>query len=321
MKYNMNQEKRVSVVMCTYNGEKYLREQIDSILSQTYPIYELIIQDDCSTDRTVEIVREYQMKDERVKLFCNPKSLGFNYNFSKAFTRAMGDYIASTDQDDIWRLDKIEVLLKNIEDNSLLFHDSYVFYSDASKPIGMKNGNNVIYNSLYLLLKPFVPGHQCFFNKNIIPLYSQIVEMEHNVSYDSLLLVVASLTGKVKYINEGLVFWRRYQGATSYNSSSKYGSIIGMIKAVNSLFINNKRKISSRYFTLIQNNIQIEDKEIQRIISYMAKGTIFALIEACFYCMKHRKKLYPQINLILSLQRSFFVPLYFLRDSTNFIIH
>ena len=60
--------KKVSVVMCTYNGTQYIREQLDSILKQTYPIYELIIQDDCSTDDTVEIVREYQNKFSQIDI-------------------------------------------------------------------------------------------------------------------------------------------------------------------------------------------------------------------------------------------------------------
>ena len=54
--------------MCTYNGTQYIREQLDSILKQTYPIYELIIQDDCSTDDTVEIVREYQNKFSQIDI-------------------------------------------------------------------------------------------------------------------------------------------------------------------------------------------------------------------------------------------------------------
>ena len=70
MKEALTPQVKVSVVMCTYNGEKYLREQIESILNQTYPVYELIIQDDRSTDRTVEIVCEYQQKDFPRKAVC-----------------------------------------------------------------------------------------------------------------------------------------------------------------------------------------------------------------------------------------------------------
>ena len=85
MNINPSSPVSISVVMCTYNGDKYLEQQIDSILCQTYPIHELIIQDDCSTDRTVTIIEAYQKRDPRVKLYINEAPLGFNYNFSSAF--------------------------------------------------------------------------------------------------------------------------------------------------------------------------------------------------------------------------------------------
>lgn len=69
-------KKKVSVVMCTYNGAKYIREQLDSIINQTYPIFEIIIQDDCSTDETVEIIREYIESNKTIKLFVNEKQKG-----------------------------------------------------------------------------------------------------------------------------------------------------------------------------------------------------------------------------------------------------
>ena len=202
MKEALTPQVKVSVVMCTYNGEKYLREQIESILNQTYPVYELIIQDDRSTDRTVEIVREYQQKDSRVKLFVNEQSLGFNYNFSTAFTRATGEYIASTDQDDIWRTDKIEVLMKHVEGYSLLFHNSQLFTTDITHSLGMKNASNVLYNPLFLLMKPYVPGHECFFSRTILPRFMEAVEKEHRISYDSLLMLAAVTCGPIRFINE-----------------------------------------------------------------------------------------------------------------------
>lgn len=87
-------EKKVSVVMCTYNGAKYIREQLDSIINQTYPIFEIIIQDDCSTDDTVDIIREYTETHSNIRLFQNEKSLGINRNFFSVMDKAQGDYIA-----------------------------------------------------------------------------------------------------------------------------------------------------------------------------------------------------------------------------------
>ena len=95
----------VSVVMCTYNGEKYIREQIDSILQQTYSVDEIIIQDDCSTDGTCEVLYEYQQRYAQKQVIRNKRNIGFNPNFFSAIARAKGDYIAIADQDDIWELD------------------------------------------------------------------------------------------------------------------------------------------------------------------------------------------------------------------------
>ena len=81
----------VSVVMITYNGARFVREQIDSLLRQTYPFSELIVQDDCSTDSTCDIVREYARRDPRIHLFVNPENMGWNRNFMSAMQRATGD--------------------------------------------------------------------------------------------------------------------------------------------------------------------------------------------------------------------------------------
>lgn len=86
--------KSVSVVMAAYNGERFIREQMDSILVQSYPIKELIIQDDCSTDSTLQIVAEYAKMDNRIKVFRNEKNLGFLKYFESACLMASGDYVA-----------------------------------------------------------------------------------------------------------------------------------------------------------------------------------------------------------------------------------
>lgn len=76
--------------MTTYNGEKYLCEQLDSILSQTYKDFELIICDDCSKDKTSEILNKYEQKDSRIKVFINKQTLGFKKNFEKAISLCRG---------------------------------------------------------------------------------------------------------------------------------------------------------------------------------------------------------------------------------------
>ena len=93
----------VSVVMCTYNGKQFLREQMDSILAQDYPLHEIIVQDDRSTDDTWDILQTYAKAHPGLfKLFRNDEQLGFNRNFHTALLRATGQYVAISDQDDIY---------------------------------------------------------------------------------------------------------------------------------------------------------------------------------------------------------------------------
>ena len=116
-----NTGKTVDVVMCTYNGEKFLREQLDSIVGQTYPIHRLIVQDDGSTDSTVEIVREYAARHPFIELYVNGRNLGFHLNFKTAVMRATADFVAIADQDDVWFADKIERQVSQIGDHNICF--------------------------------------------------------------------------------------------------------------------------------------------------------------------------------------------------------
>src|SRR5450759_436506 len=108
----------VSIVMATYNGEKYLRKQLDSILEQTYQHFELIVVDDASTDGTLSILAEYAALDDRIQVFPAEKNLGLVSNFERGLRLANGNFIAFSDQDDIFRKDKIKLLLSALKDHS-----------------------------------------------------------------------------------------------------------------------------------------------------------------------------------------------------------
>jgi len=104
----MNNASTVSVVLGTYNGEAYLREQLDSVLAQTYPFLEIIAIDDGSSDSTVAILKEYAARDTRIKVVVNEQNLGFIRNFEKGCSLATGRWISLCDQDDYWLPDKIK---------------------------------------------------------------------------------------------------------------------------------------------------------------------------------------------------------------------
>ena len=101
-----------SVALCTYNGAKYIEEQLTSILNQTRPVDEIVVCDDGSTDETLKIVEKIaQNASVRVHIFLNEKNLGYFKNFVKAMSLCKGDLIFLCDQDDVWREDKVEKIV------------------------------------------------------------------------------------------------------------------------------------------------------------------------------------------------------------------
>jgi glycosyltransferase involved in cell wall biosynthesis len=105
----------VSVLMTAYNREKYIGEAIESVLSSTFTSFELVIIDDCSIDKTVEIARKYEAIDQRVKVFINEKNLGDYPNRNKAASLAKGKYIKYVDADDMIYPFGLELLVQSME--------------------------------------------------------------------------------------------------------------------------------------------------------------------------------------------------------------
>ncbi len=120
----------ISIAMATYNGEKYLREQLDSVLNQTITDFELVICDDKSTDSTIDILSEYAAQDKRIRYYVNPVNIGFKRNFENVIQKCKGEYIALCDQDDIWYPEHIERLYQQIGKHSISCANSILVDKD-----------------------------------------------------------------------------------------------------------------------------------------------------------------------------------------------
>ena len=125
-------EEKIDVLLATYNGEKYLKEQIDSILEQTYKNIRLIISDDCSKDRTPEILKEYQQNDDRIELHIQKSNLGVVKNIEFLLKQVKSPYYMLADQDDYWLPEKVEKSLEKLkkENVDLVFGDLEVVDKD-----------------------------------------------------------------------------------------------------------------------------------------------------------------------------------------------
>lgn len=210
----------ISVAMASYNGARYIREQVDSIMTQLDEGDELIVSDDGSTDDTVPIIQEYETKDSRVRLIRNPGK-GVVSNFENAVKECRGDYIFLCDQDDVWVPHKVKTIMDAFRNGAdLVLSDAVVgdenlhtlydsFYAfNHSKPGMMRN---IIHNSFH--------GCTMAFNKKIKDIalpFSRKVPM-----HDIWLGQLAMLFGKVAYLPDKLVLYRRHGGnATGYQKSS-----------------------------------------------------------------------------------------------------
>ena len=128
---------KISVALCTFNGEKFIREQLESILNQSFKVDEIVVSDDASTDKTVNIIKEYQQKQPGlINLIINENTLGTIQNFENVLTATSGDLIFLSDQDDIWISTKVSETIKYFKKNpncKLLFSDAEIINSKGDK--------------------------------------------------------------------------------------------------------------------------------------------------------------------------------------------
>ena len=121
----------VSIITPSWNCGRFVEETLQSILAQTYAHWELLFQDDCSTDNTKQIVLAYAEKDARIKYACNPQNSGAAITRNNALKRAKGKWIAFLDSDDLWLPNKLEEQLQFMVDNNYAF--SYTNYSEINE--------------------------------------------------------------------------------------------------------------------------------------------------------------------------------------------
>ena len=257
----------IDILMATYNGEKYLREQIDSILNQTYSNFRLLISDDCSKDGTRKILEEYEKKDNRIIVFYQEKNLGYVKNFEFLLTKVENEIYALSDQDDVWNSDKVEKSVKKLKDSNadLVFTDlevvnekletlypSYNDYMIFSRKIS-KFTNSYLLEYLYNTITGCTLVSKKKFLDKILP-----IPMDSKyVIHDSWIGLIVSLYGKVEYLNEPTIKYRQHgdnQVGTNHLSHK-----FTKLEDVRELFLNVKVQL----FTTYVNNDYIFTDELK----------------------------------------------------------
>lgn len=214
---------QVHIVLATYNGEKYIREQLDSILANTFQDFVVEVCDDGSTDGTTAIVKEYAEHHDNIGLHINETNLGYVKNFMEGIKRSNSPYVMLCDQDDIWHADKIEKTIRRMREMEeqegeqvplMVFTDAMNYDSESGKEMGSFHKNS------HLDTKKVDTAHLFMENKCIgctvmvnaaIRQYLEVVPEQIRV-HDWWLALICSHFGKISYLDETTLQYRQHSG-------------------------------------------------------------------------------------------------------------
>ena len=210
----------ISVCMATHNGEKYIKEQLDSILCQLYPEDEVVISDDGSTDSTLEIIEGY--KDSRIKIYRMMhlhKDMKSHYyvtmNFENALKQAKGDYIFLSDQDDVWMPNKVDVCMEALQNHDMVLHNLQCVDGDLL-PLNRNIYNNSFRPKNYLMRRGKHYGCALAFRREllhyILPFPNKLV------LHDYWIGIIGETFGSFEFLDELLTKYRIHGTNTSGNS-------------------------------------------------------------------------------------------------------
>lgn len=293
-------DKKVAILLSTYNGEKYLKEQLDSILAQTYTNFELIIRDDGSKDNTVKIIKEYIEKTDKEITLIEGKNLGFIKSFFDLLKRGDADYYAYADQDDIWLPNKIELAvnsLNKLDDRVPNMAFSNVDYYDTEMNfIGKgdsKNKKPSFLNSLYECINQ---GMTMVINKKAREYIIDNIP-EKCFFHDWWTYMICTAFGNVVQDDVVTVKYRR---AKTNATVEGQGTITLLIWRIKKLLLGDGMKDIKKQITIFK-NIFYKDlsTENQKIIDTFEgeKYNFFKALKKVFYPKKIRRKLIDDISL------------------------
>ncbi|HSW14655.1 MAG TPA: glycosyltransferase family 2 protein [Solimonas sp.] len=202
-----------SIALCTYNGGRFLRAQLDSLLGQDYPSLEIVAVDDGSTDGSWEILEEYARRDARLRIHRNPDNLGFIGNFERAMSLCRGEYIALSDQDDIWDPRKLSILVARIGSHSAIYSDAELI-DEHGHALGMRSSSRMyMYRGADPAAFVFfncVSGHAMMIRRELLAAALPFPRIRF---HDWWLAFVAASFGGVEYVDQPLVQFRQHEAA------------------------------------------------------------------------------------------------------------
>lgn len=262
-------DEKIDVLMATYNGEKYIKEQIESILNQTYKNINLIISDDKSNDRTPEILQELAKKDSRITVYIQKENLGYVKNFEFLLNKVESNYYMLSDQDDVWLPEKIEKSMEKLkqENADFVFGDlevvdenlKTIYPSFCDFMLLSRKINKTINTSKINYLYNCVTGCTILSKKEYIKEILPIPQNSKYVIHDYWMGLVLSFKGKLAFIPEKYIKYRQH--GNNQIGTDKISHKFKKLDQVRELFINVKLDVFETY---VKNNSKFP-KDLQEL--------------------------------------------------------
>ncbi|MBR3152584.1 MAG: glycosyltransferase family 2 protein [Clostridia bacterium] len=292
--------KKVIVLMSTYNGEKYIKDQLDSIINQTYPNIDILIRDDGSTDKTTEIIRQMSNKKTNIILL-EENNIGFINSFFELLEKTPeADYYAYCDQDDVWMEDKIEravdFLEKTNPDKPALYFSNSDYY-DGDMNFLETAEKNKVFSFRNSLVECVTQGMTMVINnktKNTI-----IKERPKECLYhDWWTYMICSGFGQIVYDEKSLVKYRRHNKSVTVEGK---GFIELFIFRVKKFFVGDSlKKIKLQWNEFKRLYIDNLNEENQKLLTLFTKKYSFVTsLRKVFYPRKFRRKIIDDISVRL----------------------
>ena len=244
---------KISIALCTYNGERFLQEQLRSIAAQTSPVDEIVLFDDCSNDSTLIIAKAMQQEGLPIHIYRNEQRLGFIANFEQAINTCTGDIVFLCDQDDIWQKNKVATMLNHFQANTntlLLFSDGELINTDGEplhcqiwQALPCQPAPNPSF--IDLLNNDWITGATCAFRRELITL---ALPLPQQWVHDAWLGIIASASGGVQAIPEKLIAYRQH---TNNQIGLKPPTLKQRIKKMLQLVTTTHKETPDKYHALL----------------------------------------------------------------------
>lgn len=292
-------QKKVLVLMSTFNGEKYIEKQIESIENQkTDCVIDVLIRDDGSSDNTVDIIKRINKKYNNIKLIvgCN---VGFNNSFFELFRMAEGyDYYAISDQDDIWKDTKIQesvcVLKDKGEDIPIVFGSCSCIIDDDERILGVTRQANKDLSLKNTIIQNIVPGHSQMFNNKMLDFLKKENDVKQIYVYDYWITNVAMVFGKLYFSNEPLVKYRVHNSNTIGYGKNKLGWVKERLRRVQNGDGKKITKQIKHFYT--EYGEYIDDDSKKEIKNYIeSRVTLFRRLKFVFVTKLYRQRMMETI--------------------------